>query len=275
MRNGSLSLVHSVWCFAHRLNLVLKDVISSNPIDIVKAFCDWFTLKRRQVRYKTFVQSQFPSVQVRVIPQPSETRWIFYQDVVSAIISQTTVIESFLRREDDFKVFLKELKEKRRKNGFLRDFAFSFGNVLTVKMFEFAFFVLEKMGRLNKLFQGRYTEVSLMWDAVDSFKVHINRFIDQHRHEPTMGIPCLAGLGGDEIDLFFSTLDLMKRSMAMRFPCPSTGEVVNRRSLQAPSIVVHPHTPIHPVPSSKRSTSITCLIILSVTRQSHRLSRLF
>ena len=32
----------------------------------------------------------------------------------------------------------------------------------------------------------------------------------------------------------------------MRFPCPSTGEVVNRRSLQAPSIVVHPQRPQTP-----------------------------
>ena len=98
VRNGSLSLVHSVWCFAHRLNLVLKDVISSNPIDIVKAFCDWFTIKRRQVRYKTFIQTQFPSVQVRVIPQPSETRWLFYHDVVNAILTQPTVIQSFLNK---------------------------------------------------------------------------------------------------------------------------------------------------------------------------------
>ena len=32
---------HSVWCIAHRLNLVTRDFLDSRGIYVVKAFCDW------------------------------------------------------------------------------------------------------------------------------------------------------------------------------------------------------------------------------------------
>ena len=45
---------HSVWCFAHLLNLVTRDFMDLKGVNIVKVFADWLSDRRRQVSYKTF-----------------------------------------------------------------------------------------------------------------------------------------------------------------------------------------------------------------------------
>ena len=138
---------------------------------------------------------------------------------------------------------LSDLKQKLEPNGFLDGFRFSFCNLFTMSLFDFVRFVLDKHCRLNWLFQGRYTDMSLMWDCVASLKLHFSRFIEKHAHQPTMGIPCLAGLCGDENDLFFETFKVLNMSHEMRFECPSTGAIVRQRVLQESATNNHPHHP--------------------------------
>ena len=137
-----------------------------------------------------------------------------------------------MRREENNGLFDKDENEKGKRNGLAIEKGFSFGNKNTMVLFDFTLFVLEKLGRLNNLFQGRYTDLSLMWDAIESFKAHITHFIEQHSYDPTMGILCLNGLRSDEIELFSSSLLLLKKSLSLRFVCPSTGVVVKRSFLQ-------------------------------------------
>ena len=119
---------HSVWCFAHRLNLVTRDFMDLKGVNIVKAFADWLSEGRRQVSYKTFLLGTNAGNKLKSIPQPSDTRWLFYRDVVSAILFQGQYVEEFLKTEERFPQFWNSLRLKRETFGPLVDCDFSFGN---------------------------------------------------------------------------------------------------------------------------------------------------
>lgn len=76
--NGlSFPTIHSVWCFAHRINLVTRAFLTLKPVNVILAFSDWFSNRRRQVAYKSFLTMKHPNDKLRVIPQPSATRWLY------------------------------------------------------------------------------------------------------------------------------------------------------------------------------------------------------
>ena len=108
---------HTVWCFVHRLNLVTKSFLTMKHANVVLSFADWFANKRRQVSYKRFLTTNYPDEKVRAIPQPSDTRWMFYRDVVAAILSQVQLVESFVSREHEFIVFWNGLRRDVAKYG--------------------------------------------------------------------------------------------------------------------------------------------------------------
>ena len=68
---------HTVWCFAHRLNLVTKDLLGCEGLNVVKAFSDWFSDRRRRVCYKAFLSRKNVQQRLKCVPQPSDTRWPF------------------------------------------------------------------------------------------------------------------------------------------------------------------------------------------------------
>ena len=78
---------HSVWCFAHRLNLVTKDLLECQGLNVVKAFSEWFSDRRRQVSFKAFLSQRSVQQKLKCVPQPSDTRWLFFRDVISSILS--------------------------------------------------------------------------------------------------------------------------------------------------------------------------------------------
>ena len=59
-RGWRCHLIHSVWCFAHRLNLVTKAFLTTKPVNVVLAFADWFSGRRLQVSYKRFFGRKSP-----------------------------------------------------------------------------------------------------------------------------------------------------------------------------------------------------------------------
>ena len=93
---------HTVWCLAHRMNLVTKDFLELKGLNIVKAFSDWFSDSHRQTAYKTFVAERACNQRLKSIPRPSNTRWLFYHDVVSAILSQRESVVDFIAGNEDF-----------------------------------------------------------------------------------------------------------------------------------------------------------------------------
>ena len=141
---------HSVWCFAHRLNLVTKDLMDLKWMSIDKAFADWFSDRRRQTSFKAFLSQTDTGEKLRSIPQPSETRWTFYHDVVSAIVSQRTFVEEFVTRQPSFSHFWSSLSQKKEEFGLLADRPFSFSDVQLRSLFLFAEHVL---GVLKKVYQ--------------------------------------------------------------------------------------------------------------------------
>ena len=104
------SEIHSIWCMAHRLNLVTKDFLNIKVINVVKAFCDWFSDRRRQTRYKKFLAQNNVREKLKKIPQLSDTRWLLYNDVVCSIMSQTVFVEDFIKHDVEFREFWSSLK---------------------------------------------------------------------------------------------------------------------------------------------------------------------
>ena len=88
----------SVWCLAHRLNLVITDYMRVPYINSVFLFADWFTSKRKAVQDKKWLSQKYPNNHFKKIPKPSETRWSFYRDVLKALLTQMKQIGDFFER---------------------------------------------------------------------------------------------------------------------------------------------------------------------------------
>ena len=115
----------TVWCLAHRLNLVTRDFMDMKGINVVKAFCDWFSDYLRQTADKSFIAQDAIRQRLRTIPRPCNTRWLFYRDVVSAILSQGETVDEFNTDQECFSKFWNSLRREKKKFGALveRDFS--------------------------------------------------------------------------------------------------------------------------------------------------------
>ena len=148
-------------------------------VNFVLSFTDWFSNKRRQVSYKRFLVGKHGNEKLKVIPQPSETRWLFFMDVVRAIMSQTSFVEGFVSEETDYHHFWRGLKRDVMKYGACVEQEFSFANALIRATFDFTRFVLDFLGRINSVCKERLTSVTELWDIVQSLKNKVGLLIEQ------------------------------------------------------------------------------------------------
>ena len=213
--------MHSVWCFAHRMNLVTKSFLTTKPANVVLLFSDWFSNKRRQVAYKLFLTVTKRKAEVKVVPQPSDTRWLFYRDVVQAILSQTESVEAFVLEDDDFPDFWNSLRENELCGSSVPE-EFSFDDRIIKATFGFALEMLELLGRVNTVFQKRLCTVSQMWDIVLSLKGKIASLIMQTRFPRSCELESLRGLSDPEVQDFEICLRQLFCSLETRFRYPST-----------------------------------------------------
>ena len=191
--------MHSVWCFAHRLNLVTKSFLTTKPVNVVLEFTDWFSSRREQVSYKRFLEVKHPNVRLRVIPQPSETRWLFfYRDAVSAIMSQQTYVESFVTSELDFFALWNRMRNDTVKYGESIDQIFSLQSPFIKAAFSFTSEILDILGRVNTVFQQRFCTVSKLWDIILSLKSKISLLVEQSGGHCSTCFECLCGLSSVE-----------------------------------------------------------------------------
>mgnify|MGYP004552267677 CR=1 FL=1 len=213
---------HSIWCFAHRINLVTRAFLTLKPVNVVLAFSDWFSKRGRQVAYKRYLTANPPDTEVRVIPQPSETRWLFYRDVVRAILSQAEHVEAFVGGESEFASFW---------NGLRRDFdncgqgvphEFSFKNQMIKATFDFTLFILDPLGKVNTVFQERLSSASQLWDIVVSLKATIQQLIAQTRYDTIPGLESMGGMRSEGVAAFQDVLRQLLLFVERRFPVPST-----------------------------------------------------
>ena len=213
--------MHSVWCFAHRLNLVTKTFLTMKPANAVLSFSDWFSNKRRQVAYKRFlIQTKRPPV--KVIPQPSDTRWFFYRDVLRAILAQTESVEAFVLDDEDFADFWNSLRREWEKLDPCVQNEFSFDNPIIKATFGFTLEILDLLCRVNTVFQKRLRSVSQMWYIVQSLKRKSTSLIIQTRFWSSNELECLNGLSVDEVRDFQMILTELFDCLETRFQCPST-----------------------------------------------------
>ena len=85
----------NIWCFAHRMNLVTRDLREVQNMNDVLTLSDRITNRMVAVCYRKFLKTKYQETRFPKIPTPSETRWLFYRDVVKVIISQYEQIVLF------------------------------------------------------------------------------------------------------------------------------------------------------------------------------------
>ena len=169
---------NTVWCIAHRLNLVTKDLMGLKGMSIVNGFADWFSDRSRQTNYKAFLSETSNTDKLTSIPRPSKTRRMFYYDVISAILSQHTLVERFIKGRNGFSTFWNSVKLKKTLYGPLVDKHFSFEDGEFLTLFLFAKHVLGLLRRVNLFLQESYLIVSEAWIVVNSLKKTVIRFMD-------------------------------------------------------------------------------------------------
>ena len=126
------------------------------------------------MKYHRFVSLQTDE-KVKSVPQPSETRWLFYRDVLRSILSQTRLVDIFVRREEEFDVFWSRMKEKPDEYGQCVENEFSLESCLINAHFRFVAETLEVLGRVNVLLQERYIVIHDAWSIIISLKKNILR----------------------------------------------------------------------------------------------------
>ena len=98
---------------------------------------------------------------------------------------------------------------------------FSFSNRLIDATFRFTFFILDFLGRINTVFQERFSVVVELWDMIMSLKALIDSFIVTPNTVLPTKLECLTGLSDDDVDMFHYLLIELKRALDLRFPCLS------------------------------------------------------
>ena len=219
---------HCVWCMAHRLNLVTRDFLNEKGISVVKAFCDWFSDRRRQTCYKKFLAQNNVREKLKKTPQPSDTRWLFYHDVVCSILSQSTFVEKFIKQDVDFQEFWSSLKTDQEKYGLNVESELSFEDGWFHSLFLFVKFILEMLGRVNRVFQERYLMIWESWSITQSLKKHIFNVMVRMQHTPPPSFNFLIGIVTEQIGNFISYMQHLLQSISLRFPCPSSSHDMRR-----------------------------------------------
>ena len=232
--------IHTMWCFAHRINLVTKAFLATKPVSVVLAFSDWFAKRGRQVAYKRFLMVTKPDIELRVIPQPSETRWLYYRDVVRAILSQTEHVEAFVCREAEFVTLWNRLRKDLEECGQRAQINFSFKNPIVKATFDFTLCVLEMLGRVNTVFQERLSTTPQLWDIIVSLKANIQQMLTQTSFDPFSGLVSLNDLRSEATSAFHDVLRQLLHCLEKRFPVPSTSfDMKCRRNAQASNDAQH------------------------------------
>lgn len=213
-------ILQPLWCFAHRLNLVIRDFQHVPCINAVIRFLDWFTSKRMAVVYK-WLRQLFPQQRFRKIPKPSVTRWSFYWDSLKAVLSQMEQIEVFLENDEDFGVFQQE-------HGHLFGSVTSdnptgfFSNSFIDAHFHFASFVLERICCLNTQMQEQYSLVHETWESVQSLRRQLETDLVDMERGSFGKFTYVGDLDDVQRGTFVTVLKRLILNINIRFPCINT-----------------------------------------------------
>ena len=116
--------VHCLWCIDHRLNLVVQDFKEVEGINFVIKFLKWITASDRLVSYTSFMRMRFPNIKKKKLPQPSETRWLFFRDTLKAMLDQTEMINAFMAYDNNGEKWARHISSLKHPLGPIKDVPF-------------------------------------------------------------------------------------------------------------------------------------------------------
>ena len=160
--------IKNVWCFAHRLNLVTRDMRETPWIADVFSLADWIASRRVAVAYRKFLKAVYNTVRLRKIPTPSETRWLFYRDVVNVILEQFDKIVLFVSRTNPLFSQSRLTHRPSLSNSIKRALSPPCG--LFRNGLLFAKYLLDVLGKENTVMQGKFTLFTDLWERVCQLK---------------------------------------------------------------------------------------------------------
>ena len=167
--------VHCLWCVDHRLNLVARDFEKVPNINFVIRFIDWITARDRLVSYTAFVKSNTDFPKKKKIPPPSETRWLFYRDALTALLDQTREVDAFLNINQNRQKWARHIASSKHPLGQVRDVFTTFEHPLVIAHFKFAHFILNVLAEINTIFQAKYGFITDFWDYLMSLGVFLKK----------------------------------------------------------------------------------------------------
>ena len=209
----------SVWCLAHRLNLVITDYMRVPYINSVFLFADWFTSKRKAVQDKKWLSQKYPNNHFKKIPKLSETRWSFYRDVLKALLTQMKQIGDFLKEDNEFPTSRQKMKP-------LFDSAVSsepssLSNPFIVAHFNLAQFLLDEICILNSMMQEEYATLPVLWEYVLQFKKRMSGYCGEIKTNCFSKIESICSLSESQKATILHVMEMTVLNLDIRFPCPS------------------------------------------------------
>ena len=243
-KNTNLQLgndVHAVWCIDHRLNLVAQDFQEVENINFVLMFIRWITGSDRLVSFTAFARTH-QETKTKKIPSLSETRWLFIRDALAALLDQTETVEAFLNEGDNRRKWARYISTPQHPLGTIKDVPFSFKQPLVNAHFQFAWYVLDILGRINEIFQVKYGFVHDFLEYLVSLgeflKVEIRK-IEQHDFRT---FRYLAEIDSEHIPQFVTILKRLFLNISVRFAtiCSSLDKKKVRRYLDFDQMIIHP-----------------------------------
>ena len=144
-------------------------------------------------------------------------------------------MESFVLGENEFDSFWQKVRTDKVKFGDFVDQDFSFKSPFIKASFDFAFLILDLLGKVNTTFQQRFCTVSDLWDVIISLKSRIYTMAQQIACNSLFELDCLFLLSHEERKQFQTVLVELLQFLDKRFPCLSSSVDMKKKS----SSVVH------------------------------------
>ena len=225
LEKDRISRIKNVWCFAHRMNLVTRDLREVPNMNEVFTLADWVTSRRVAVCYRKFLKTKYRETRFPKIPTPSETRWLFYRDVVKVIISQYDQIVLFINESKELCPTCLTLSQGMcsavkmsvliQKDGFKT-------NLLIAK------FILDVLGEENARMQAKNALFTELWDRVCRLRAKMAKCIASIKDDDFSSIG-VTSLSPAEKEAFVTSINVAIKNLQVRFPCASTS--LNKRRL--------------------------------------------
>ena len=212
--------INTIWCMSHRLNLVVRGFERVEHIKNVFKFSDWFSTKRNAVAYRRWLCRALPNNTFKKIPKPSETRWCFYREVISALLAQRKHIDAFLSRDEDFLSFRATLWQPDESTCTYSEGPF-LNNRFIRSHFRFALFILDRICQVNSRLQEQYMTVPLAWCLVKQLRQDFSFDMDKISSGDYSNWRYLEKLNERQMTSFTVVLSELMLNMDIRFICPS------------------------------------------------------